>query len=99
MLVDFSQLPPRLARALLNSAAPVLKDRFAPSRRNCMATRPLIGGGASLRVESRPSRPLSFCEEDERERRFGFLRANAPCRRSGRGQKRKEKDHGQGCLS
>jgi hypothetical protein len=54
------QPPLRLARALLNSAAPVLKDRFAPSRRNCTATHALIGGGASLRVESLPSRPLSF---------------------------------------
>ena len=90
MLADFSQLLPRLARALLNSAAPVLKDRFAPSRRNCMATRAPIGGGALLRIESLPSRPLSFCEEDGRERRFGFLRTNAPCRRSGRARKKGE---------
>jgi hypothetical protein len=32
-----------------------------------MATRALLGGGALLRIESRPSRPLSFCEEDEWE--------------------------------
>jgi hypothetical protein len=72
MLVDFSQLPPRHARALLNSAAPVLKDRFAPSRRNCMATRPPIGGGALLRIESLPSRPLSFVKRTSGKEGSGF---------------------------
>src|ERR1700722_16470485 len=89
----------RLARAFLNSVVPVLKDRFAPSRRNCMATRGLLGGGGFLRIESPPSRPLSFVKRTGRKERFGFLRTNTPCRRSGSGQKRKETNHGQGCLS
>ena len=50
--VEALQPSPRLARASLNSAAPVLEDRFAPSRRNCMAPRALIGGGALLRIGS-----------------------------------------------
>lgn len=72
MLADFSQLPPSLARALLNSAAPVLKDRFAPSRRNCMAMRAPIGGGALLRIESLPSRPLSFVKRTGGKEGSGF---------------------------
>ena len=59
MLVNFSQLPPRPARASLNSAAPFLEDRFAPSRRNCMAPRALIGGGALLRIVVFPPSPLN----------------------------------------
>jgi hypothetical protein len=69
MLVDFSQLPPRLARASLNSTAPVLKDRFAPSRRNCMATRAPIGGGALLRIKSPSLSSSQLGEEDGRERK------------------------------
>jgi hypothetical protein len=64
--------PAPLARASLNSAAPVLKDRFALSRRNCMATRPLSGGGAPLRIESRPSRPLSFVKRTSGKEGSGF---------------------------
>jgi hypothetical protein len=61
-----------LACALLNSAAPVLKDRFAPLRRNCMATHALIGGGALLRVESLPSPPLRFVKRRGGKKGSGF---------------------------
>ena len=70
MLVDFSQLPPRLARAPLNSAAPFLQDRFASSRRNCMATRALIWSRSfpPQRVSFLP-RLSVWSEEDEGERK------------------------------
>jgi hypothetical protein len=41
-----------IAPAPLNSAAPLLPDRCAVSRRNCMATRTLVEGVATLRSYS-----------------------------------------------
>jgi hypothetical protein len=87
ILVDFFPTDTRLAHALLNSAAPVLKDRFAPSRRNCMATRALIGGGALLRIKSSSLSPLNWVKRTSGKERFGFSRTRAPCRRSGSGRK------------
>ncbi len=65
-----SSASPRLARAPLNSAAPFLQDRFASSRRNCMATRAPIGRGAFApqRVSFLP-RLSVWSEEDEGERK------------------------------
>ena len=72
--VEAFQPSPRLARALLNSAAPVLEDRCAPSRRNCMASRALIGGGALLRIASLSSlASQSGMKRPRGKERFGFL--------------------------
>ena len=43
--------PVSLAAARLNSVAPAFSDRCARSRRNCMASPPLVGGGAARRIE------------------------------------------------
>jgi hypothetical protein len=43
---------PSLAPAALNSIAPVPRERCARSRRNCVASPPLIDGGAARRIES-----------------------------------------------
>ena len=78
----------RLARAPLNSVAPFLEDRFAPSRRNCMAPRAFIGGGSFA-----PHRGLSSLASQcgvrrTRGKKVRVLRTKAPCRRSGSGQKK-----------
>ena len=51
-LLGLANEPKRIARVSLNFAAPVLKGRFAPSRRNCMASHAPIGGGAALRIKA-----------------------------------------------
>jgi len=87
--------PPRLALALLNSAAPVLRDRFAPSRRNCtLRVRSLV---AELCSASRYSLSSSqFCEEDGRERKVRVFKNQCALPQERKRAEIKETNHGQG---
>jgi hypothetical protein len=93
---DRIQTPSGIARAALKSAAPSpIGETLRLSRRHCTASRALVGGGALLRIESFFAVALPHSVEKGGRKKWRWVfkpKPCAPCRKSGSGRRKEERD-------